>query len=391
MALTLFNDEAELAKLTAGPPPVDVVYTWIDGSDPEHKRQRDRFRDAATSAHRSDRTDVRWTNRNELLYSIRSVRQFAPFVRNIYVVVSHRQFPAFLDRESCVVIPDDRSNPRCNESGLLFIVNDTLIFTGKAANHLPTFNSQAIESHLHDIPGLAEHFIYLCDDMMFGKPVTRDMFFDRRNRPIVLHKGRCSNRPNRNIRHHTTGQRAARIQAHRLLARLKPAWLTQPNPDLSHQAKSATKSLFRAAWKKKSIAKSFRTTSRSRFRANNNVEIFTVVLYYGRLKDRVSVPERLSPRDQAMIRHSGTDTNKLRRTFLTMHSFTPAYKTFFDGEIARCAHEPRDVAAAPKPAVLAPAEPKPKPKPKPKPAGIRGLPKRQLLSIVQRVRRVGVR
>jgi hypothetical protein len=32
------------------------------------------------------------------------------------------------------------------------------------APYLPTFLSNAIESFLHLIPGLGEHFIYMCDD-----------------------------------------------------------------------------------------------------------------------------------------------------------------------------------------------------------------------------------
>ena len=42
---------------------------------------------------------------------------------------------------------------------------------------LPTFNSQAIESRLHRIPGLAEHFLYLNDDVFLGRPVAPTMFF----------------------------------------------------------------------------------------------------------------------------------------------------------------------------------------------------------------------
>jgi hypothetical protein len=42
---------------------------------------------------------------------------------------------------------------------------------------LPTFNSHAIETCLHRIPGLAEHFLYLNDDMLLGRPVRAETFF----------------------------------------------------------------------------------------------------------------------------------------------------------------------------------------------------------------------
>lgn len=44
-------------------------------------------------------------------------------------------------------------------------------------SHLPTFSSPAIETHIHRIPGLSQKFIYLNDDVMFGKDVWPDDFF----------------------------------------------------------------------------------------------------------------------------------------------------------------------------------------------------------------------
>ena len=42
---------------------------------------------------------------------------------------------------------------------------------------LPTHNSHAVESQLHRIPGIAEHFLYSNDDMFFGRPVSPSLFF----------------------------------------------------------------------------------------------------------------------------------------------------------------------------------------------------------------------
>jgi hypothetical protein len=42
---------------------------------------------------------------------------------------------------------------------------------------LPTFNSHAIESQLHHIDGLAEHFVYFNDDFFLGRPVSPKLFF----------------------------------------------------------------------------------------------------------------------------------------------------------------------------------------------------------------------
>ena len=47
------------------------------------------------------------------------------------------------------------------------------------ATHLPSFSSPAIEANLHRIPGLASRFVYLNDDVMFAQPVFPDDFATR--------------------------------------------------------------------------------------------------------------------------------------------------------------------------------------------------------------------
>lgn len=48
-------------------------------------------------------------------------------------------------------------------------------------SHLPTFSSAAIECHLHKIPGLSKRFLYINDDVVFGKPVFRENFMTEEN------------------------------------------------------------------------------------------------------------------------------------------------------------------------------------------------------------------
>ena len=45
------------------------------------------------------------------------------------------------------------------------------------AEALPTFNSHAIESALHKVPDLAEHFVYFNDDFFLGRPLRPEAFF----------------------------------------------------------------------------------------------------------------------------------------------------------------------------------------------------------------------
>jgi hypothetical protein len=141
--------------------PIDVVYTWVDGGDPVwHERKAAALRENGWVSEVSEQAanDSRYASRDELRYSLRALHAFAPWVRHIFLVTAD-QVPDWLDTTR----PD------------LTVVSHREIFgdTGR----LPTFNSQAIESRLHRIPGLAEHFLYLNDDVFLGRPVPPEMFF----------------------------------------------------------------------------------------------------------------------------------------------------------------------------------------------------------------------
>ena len=140
--------------------PIDVVYTWVDGNDPEWLADKERsLGDPHTVVeHERVHHKERFFDREELRYSLRSLELFAPWVRTIHLVTSG-QVPEWLNVE----------HPR------LQLVTHRDIFT--QPKHLPTFNSHAIESQLHHVPDLADHFIYLNDDVMLGCPAQPHDFF----------------------------------------------------------------------------------------------------------------------------------------------------------------------------------------------------------------------
>uniref|UniRef100_A0A8D3C3W7 N-acetylglucosamine-1-phosphotransferase subunits alpha/beta n=1 Tax=Scophthalmus maximus TaxID=52904 RepID=A0A8D3C3W7_SCOMX len=100
----------------------------------------------------------RFEDNEELRYSLRSVERHAPWVRHIFIV-TNGQIPSWLNLD----------NPRIS------VVTHQDIFRNHS--HLPTFSSPAIETHIHRIPGLSQKFIYLNDDVMFGKEVWPDDFY----------------------------------------------------------------------------------------------------------------------------------------------------------------------------------------------------------------------
>ena len=88
---------------------------------------------------------------------MRSIHLFAPWVRRIHLVTAG-QVPSWLDTTH------DRVR----------VVDHREILPESA---LPTFSSHAIETRLHAVPDLAEHFVYVNDDVFLGRPRRPEHFF----------------------------------------------------------------------------------------------------------------------------------------------------------------------------------------------------------------------
>ncbi len=139
--------------------PVDIVYTWVDGSDPAWNAAREQRLSGitGTAQTRESSGQARFLDRDELRYSFRSIHLFAPWVRKIHLVTAG-QVPDWLDTD----------HPMVN------LVDHTDILP---ADGLPTFNSHAIETSLHTIEGLSEQFVYFNDDFFLARPVRPEAFF----------------------------------------------------------------------------------------------------------------------------------------------------------------------------------------------------------------------
>lgn len=135
---------------------IDMVFSWVDGSDVEFLRERAR-RMQTYVVGEGDDSEARYRQIDELKYALRSVHLFAPWVRRIFICTDSRP-PAWLAKHPKVTVV--RAEEMFADPSLL-----------------PTYNSHAIESQLHRIPGIAEHFLYSNDDMFFGRPLSPDLFF----------------------------------------------------------------------------------------------------------------------------------------------------------------------------------------------------------------------
>jgi hypothetical protein len=157
---------------------IDVVVAWVDGSDPKHRAKRKRYLadpggDAEPERVATD--ERRFSDNEEIRFCLRSIRNYAPWVRTIWLVTDN-QVPAAIDRRRA-----EQENVR--------IVDHREIFRGYE-QFLPTFNSYAIETMLWRIEGLADRFLYFNDDMMLVGPVEPTNFFS--NGGEVRLRGRWS-------------------------------------------------------------------------------------------------------------------------------------------------------------------------------------------------------
>jgi hypothetical protein len=158
---------------------IDAVIAWVDGSDPKHRAKRKRYladRGGNAKPERAAIDERRFSDNDEIRFCLRSIRNYAPWVRTIWLV-SDDQVPAAIDREKAELY-----NVR--------IVDHREIFRGYE-QLLPTFNSRAIETMLWRIEGLADRFVYFNDDMMLVGPVEPTDFFSDDGK--VRLRGRWSN------------------------------------------------------------------------------------------------------------------------------------------------------------------------------------------------------
>ena len=140
--------------------PIDAVYTWVNHQD-SHWQELWKSNFTTTNF-----DPDRFTSNDELKYSLRSLEKYSPWLRRIFIV-SNCQQPSWLNNHKKIVWVDHSEIYPKDES------------------YLPVFNSHSIETCLHRIPELSEHFIYLNDDFVLSQKCRASDFFDELGRSIA--------------------------------------------------------------------------------------------------------------------------------------------------------------------------------------------------------------
>ncbi|MBR2127813.1 MAG: hypothetical protein IJ940_02970 [Bacteroidales bacterium] len=136
---------------------MDIVITYVNGNDPVWKQDYEKFTNIPVM-------EKRFRDWGTLKYLLRGIEVNMPFIRNVYLVVSHlSQVPEWADTENLKIVLHSDIIPR---------------------EFLPTFNRNPIEMHLHRIPGLDEEYLYFNDDMFpVGNCQASDFFRD--GKPVI--------------------------------------------------------------------------------------------------------------------------------------------------------------------------------------------------------------
>lgn len=137
---------------------IDVVVTWVDGSDPvwlEEKKKYDPTAEVISSD--SSNSAQRYRDWGLMRYWFRGIEKYMPFVNKIFFV-TWGHVPEWLNTDN------DR----------LVVVNHRDYIPEK---YLPTYNSNVIELNLHRIKELSENFILFNDDVFAIAPAKEELFF----------------------------------------------------------------------------------------------------------------------------------------------------------------------------------------------------------------------
>jgi hypothetical protein len=147
--------------------PVDVVISWVDGNDPNHRKKMNPYLKDSLSEWDDIASPTRFSSIGEIYFCVASILKFAPFVRKIFIVTDNQNpyLEPFIEQYF-----HDRSTE-------IIIIDHKEIFAGYE-EILPVFNSLSLESCLYRIERLSEDFVYFNDDFFLMRPVKPSDWFN---------------------------------------------------------------------------------------------------------------------------------------------------------------------------------------------------------------------
>ncbi|MFI7668027.1 stealth family protein [Nocardia sp. NPDC049526] len=245
---------------------IDLVFSWVDGTDPEFRARRAGML-AQVVVGEGDDADARIRQIDELKYALRSVYKNAPWIRRIFIATDSA-VPEWLDE-----------HPRVTVVRAVDHFSDT--------SGLPTFNSHAVECQLQHIDGLSEHFLYSNDDMFFARPVRPSMFFSPAGVSRFIEAGTRIG-PGRNNEWRSGFENAARVNRELLARRFGHVIIRH----LEHTPVPLRRSVLLEM--EQEFATDFARTRASRFRAATDISVTNSLYHYYAMLTGRAVPQEMA-------------------------------------------------------------------------------------------------
>lgn len=127
---------------------IDVVITWVDPNNKEWLKEKEYWYKKIKGMQYN--TVSNYSSYDEVKYCLRSIYKYMPWFNHIYFVTNNSS-PEWLNQ----------SYPHLS----------VIHYRDLMENKQPSYNSNAIEAMLHNIPNLTEYFYYFNDDFILTKPV----------------------------------------------------------------------------------------------------------------------------------------------------------------------------------------------------------------------------
>ncbi len=137
---------------------IDIVVMWVNPDDDLWLQEKAKYTAQEKYAPEKDSNLIaRYRDWDNLRYWFRGIERFAPWVRTIHFV-TWRTVPSWLNT---------------NHSKLNVVLNRDILPEG----YDPVFSPNPLETNLHRINGIAEHFVYFNDDMFLISDTQPDDFY----------------------------------------------------------------------------------------------------------------------------------------------------------------------------------------------------------------------
>ena len=143
---------------------IDIYIMWVNGSDPKWFKRMIKTSIKHKRIFDDDYYVNRFQDNNELMWSLRSVEKYVPWVNKIHIVTD-KQYPVWMNI----------SHPK-----LHFVNHGFLFYPG-----FHSYNSNAIQFLMYRIPGISRRVIVMDDDCIFMNYIPPNYFFDEYNRTVI--------------------------------------------------------------------------------------------------------------------------------------------------------------------------------------------------------------